>query len=133
MTLDSLKSKASRLKAEIDALYLCSKHPKVPWYAKAFAFFILGYALSPVDLIPDFIPVIGYLDDIILVPLGIACLIRMIPKDILDECREKAKSRHISKGNHWIAASVIILIWILAILITSKVLWSYFQEKMAKS
>ncbi len=133
MTIESLKIKARQLRDEIDALYLCSKDPRVPWHAKAFAFFILGYALSPIDLIPDFIPVIGYLDDILLVPLGIACLIRMIPKDILDECREKAKSRHISKGRHWIAASVIILIWLLAILITSKVLWYYFQEKMAKS
>jgi uncharacterized membrane protein YkvA (DUF1232 family) len=133
MTIESLKIKARQLRDEIDALYLCSKDPRVPWHAKAFAVFILGYALSPIDLIPDFIPVIGYLDDIILVPIGIACLIKMVPKDILDECREKAKSRQITKGRHWIAASVIIIIWLLAILITSKVLWFYFQEKMAKS
>lgn len=124
-----MKIKAQQLGEEIDALYLCSKDPRVPWYAKAFAFFILGYALSPIDLIPDFIPIIGYLDDVILVPIGITFLIKMIPKEILDECREKAKSRQIQKGKHWIAALVIIMIWLLAILITSKVLFMVLFPK----
>lgn len=93
MNIELLKIKARQLREELDALRLCSKDPRVPWYAKAFAFFILGYILSPIDLIPDFIPVIGYLDDIILVPLGIACLIKMIPKDVMDECREQVKAK----------------------------------------
>lgn len=125
--IDDWRLKARLLINEIDALYLCSKHPRVPWYAKGFAFLILGYALSPIDLIPDFIPVIGYLDDLILVPIGIALLIRMIPRDVSDECREKAKSHKISKGSHWLAASIIILIWLLAIYFTVKLLWNYFQ------
>ena len=91
MNIESLKVKARQLKEELDALRLCAKDPRVPWYARAFAFFILGYILSPIDLIPDFIPVIGYLDDIVLVPLGIVCLIKMIPENVLDECRKKAK------------------------------------------
>ncbi len=127
MAIEALKIKAQKLKKEIDALYLCSKDPRVPWYAKVFAFLILGYALSPIDLIPDFIPVIGYLDDVILVPLGIVCLKKMIPQDVLDECREKAKDRRISKGNHWIAASVIIMIWVLIVFITIRSLWHYFN------
>jgi len=130
MIIESLRMKAQKLREEIDALYLCSKDPRIPWYAKAFAFFILGYALSPIDLIPDFIPIIGYLDDVILIPIGIACLIKMIPKDILNECRKKANSRQINKGSHWVAASVIIIIWLLAVLVTSKVLWHYFKMKM---
>ncbi len=130
MIIESLRMKAQKLREEIDALYLCSKDPRIPWYAKAFAFFILGYALSPIDLIPDFIPIIGYLDDVILIPIGIACLIKMIPKDILNECRKKANSRQINKGRHWVAASVIIIIWLLAVLVTSKVLWHYFKMKM---
>jgi uncharacterized membrane protein YkvA (DUF1232 family) len=132
MTIALLKIKARILREEIDALYLCSRAPRLPWYAKAFAFFILGYALSPIDLIPDFIPVIGHLDDVILVPLGIACLIKMIPEEILDECREKAKSQQMFKGRHWIAASVIIVIWLLTIAIMSKLFWHYFKE-MVKS
>jgi|APIni6443716594_1056825.scaffolds.fasta_scaffold69497_1 uncharacterized membrane protein YkvA (DUF1232 family) len=132
MTIALLKIKARILREEIDALYLCSRNPRLPWYAKAFAFFILGYALSPIDLIPDFIPVIGHLDDVILVPLGIACLIKMIPEEILDECREKAKSQQMFKGRHWIAASVIIVIWLLTIAIMSKLFWHYFKE-MVKS
>jgi uncharacterized membrane protein YkvA (DUF1232 family) len=132
MTIALLKIKARILREEIDALYLCSRDPRLPWYAKAFAFFILGYALSPIDLIPDFIPVIGHLDDVILVPLGIACLIKMIPEEILDECREKAKSQQMFKGRHWIAASVIIVIWLLTIAIMSKLFWHYFKE-MVKS
>jgi uncharacterized membrane protein YkvA (DUF1232 family) len=132
MTIALLKIKARILGEEIDALYLCSRNPRLPWYAKAFAFFILGYALSPIDLIPDFIPVIGHLDDVILVPLGIACLIKMIPEEILDECREKAKSQQMFKGRHWIAASVIIVIWLLTIAIMSKLFWHYFKE-MVKS
>lgn len=132
MTIALLKINARILREEIDALYLCSRDPRLPWYAKAFAFFILGYALSPIDLIPDFIPVIGHLDDVILVPLGIACLIKMIPEEILDECREKAKSQQMFKGRHWIAASVIIVIWLLTIAIMSKLFWHYFKE-MVKS
>jgi uncharacterized membrane protein YkvA (DUF1232 family) len=91
MGIRSWKTKAKRLRSEVYALYLASKHPETPWYAKAFAALIVGYALSPIDIIPDFIPVIGYIDDLIIVPAGISLLIKMIPKEILEECREKAR------------------------------------------
>jgi uncharacterized membrane protein YkvA (DUF1232 family) len=92
MEIKSWKIKSRQLKNEIVALYLASKHPRTPWYAKVLAALILGYALSPIDLIPDFIPVVGYLDDLIIVPAGITLLIKIIPRDILEECRAKARS-----------------------------------------
>jgi uncharacterized membrane protein YkvA (DUF1232 family) len=97
MDTNSWKSKSNHLKSEIIALYLAYKHPRTPWYAKVLAGLIIGYALSPIDLIPDFIPVVGYLDDLIIVPLGIALLIKIIPRDILEESRAKAQSDILSK------------------------------------
>ena len=90
-TRDSWKQWARRLKRETYALYLAARDPRVPWYAKALAICVAGYALSPLDLIPDFIPIIGYLDDLILVPLGIALVIRLIPSEALADCRERAQ------------------------------------------
>ena len=115
MDLNSWKMKAKQLKNETYALYLASKDPRTPWYAKVFAGLIIGYALSPIDFIPDFIPVIGYLDDLIIVPAGIALLIRMIPKEIMEECRTKARGQPLSHRKNWIAAIMIVLIWMLAI------------------
>ena len=91
MDSKSWKLKAKALKQEVYALSLAAKDSRVPWYAKVFAVLIMGYVLSPIDLIPDFIPVIGYVDDFILVPMGIILLIKMIPKEVMEECREKAK------------------------------------------
>jgi uncharacterized membrane protein YkvA (DUF1232 family) len=85
----NLKTWAGKLKIEVKVLYHACRDPRVPWYAKVVAWAVVAYALSPIDLIPDFIPVLGYLDDLIIVPLGIALVIKMIPKDILDEYREK--------------------------------------------
>ena len=92
LDIKSWKTKAKQLKTEVVALYLAFKHPGTPWYAKVLAALIIGYALSPIDLIPDFIPVVGYLDDFIIVPAGIALLIKIIPRGILEECRTKAQS-----------------------------------------
>jgi uncharacterized membrane protein YkvA (DUF1232 family) len=83
---------ARRLANETYALYLAYRDPRTPWYAKAFALAIAAYAFSPIDLIPDFIPVLGYLDDLLIVPAGIALAIRMVPKDVMAECRERARS-----------------------------------------
>ena len=77
------RKRAGELKTETYALYLAYKHPKVPWYAKGLAACVVAYALDPIDLIPDFIPVLGVLDDLILVPLGISIVIKMIPADVL--------------------------------------------------
>jgi uncharacterized membrane protein YkvA (DUF1232 family) len=118
------RTKSKQLKSEVCALYLASKHPKTPWYAKAFAVFVVGYALSPIDLIPDFIPVIGYLDDLIIVPAGITLLVKMIPKEVLEECRGKAHSQSISKKpRSWAAAMIIVMIWLSAIYIILRLLW----------
>ena len=116
MGIKSWKTKAKALRTEIVALYLASKHPGTPWYAKALAALIIGYALSPIDLIPDFIPVVGYLDDFIIVPAGIALLIKIIPRGILEECRTKAQSDVLNrKPKNWVAGIIIVLIWLLAV------------------
>ena len=106
-----LERLARRLKVEIYALYLAYRDPRVPWYARVFAALVVGYAFSPIDLIPDAIPVLGYLDDLLIVPLGIALAIRMIPLPVLAECREEArnaKDRPVNK----VAAVVVVAIWI---------------------
>ncbi|NUN64003.1 DUF1232 domain-containing protein [Pseudanabaena biceps] len=112
--LQQLKQQAKRLKTELYALYLACHDPRVPWYARAFAFCVVGYAFSPIDLIPDFIPVLGYLDDLILVPLGITLVLKMIPPDVMVECRVKAQSttQH-KKPKNWLAAGIILIVWVL--------------------
>jgi uncharacterized membrane protein YkvA (DUF1232 family) len=116
MDIESWKTKSKQLRTEIVALYLAYKHPGTPWYAKALAALIIGYALSPIDLIPDFIPVLGYLDDLIVVPAGIALLVKIIPGDILEECRAKARSDLLNrKPKNWVAAIIIVLVWLLVI------------------
>jgi uncharacterized membrane protein YkvA (DUF1232 family) len=85
-----LKRWAQRLRVEVYALYLAYKDPRVPWYARVFAAVVVAYAFSPIDLIPDPIPVLGYLDDLVIVPLGVALAIKMIPPQILAGCREEA-------------------------------------------
>ena len=111
-----LKTKIKKLKKEVGALYLAYKRPDVPIYAKLVSILVVGYALSPIDLIPDFIPVLGYLDDLILVPLGIAFAIKLIPKNIMDECRQQSENMYSEgKPKNWIFAGIIICIWILII------------------
>lgn len=109
--VERLKRWARRLKVEVHALYLAYKDPRVPWYARAFAAVVVGYAFSPIDLIPDPIPVLGYLDDLVLIPLGVALAIRMIPPHVLAECREEAhqaKDRPVSR----VAAVVVVAVWV---------------------
>ncbi|MGQ9628408.1 MAG: YkvA family protein [Anaerolineae bacterium] len=108
------KQRARQLKMETYAIYLAYKDPRVPWYAKLFAACIVGYAFSPIDLIPDFIPILGYLDDLVLVPLGVALALKMIPQNVLSECREKAQeATSQGKPANWTAAGAIIAIWLL--------------------
>jgi uncharacterized membrane protein YkvA (DUF1232 family) len=115
MPESSLKEKIRRLKTEVYALYLASKDPRVPWYAKVLMALTVGYAISPIDLIPDFIPVLGQLDDLIIVPAAIALVIKMIPKNVMEECRRKARDEPIDTKTKWVAALIIVSIWILAI------------------
>jgi len=114
------KIKAQSLRAKTYALYLAYRHPGVPWYAKLLAVCIVGYAFSPIDLIPDFIPVIGYLDDLVIVPLGIYLTIRMIPKPIWQECLEQAqKALSNDRPRNWVAAGVVVAVWIIILVIIS--------------
>jgi uncharacterized membrane protein YkvA (DUF1232 family) len=124
MDIKSWKTKSKQVKTEVYALYLAYRHPGTPWYAKFLAALIIGYALSPIDLLPDFIPVVGYLDDLIIVPAGIALLIKIIPRDILEECRAKAQSDLSNrKPKNWVAAIIIVLIWLLAIYLILSLIW----------
>jgi uncharacterized membrane protein YkvA (DUF1232 family) len=117
------QEKARQLRTEIYALYLALGDPRTPWYARAFVVFVIAYALSPIDLIPDFIPVLGYLDDLILIPAGIYLALKMIPGGVLEECRQKAKTETISTKSRWIAAAVIILVWLLVVYLIIKCIW----------
>ena len=116
------KTRARQLKADVYAVYLACRDPRVPWYAKIVAALVVGYAFSPIDLIPDPIPVLGYLDDLILVPLGIALVLRLIPAPVMDECRAKAQER-LDSGHpvNWMAAAVIVAIWIALAVIALRV------------
>ena len=112
----SLRRKVRALEADTLALYLAARDPRVPWPAKAVAALTVAYALSPIDLIPDFIPVIGYLDDLVLVPLGLALAIRLIPPALLAEHRAEAARRFTQGGpRSRIGAVFVILTWALAV------------------
>ena len=111
--LSRIKTWARNLKRDSHAVYLASRDPRVPWYAKILAVAVAAYALSPIDLIPDFIPVIGYLDDLVIVPLGIWLVVSLIPGDVMTECRAKADEagqRPVSRAG----MIAIILVWIVA-------------------
>jgi uncharacterized membrane protein YkvA (DUF1232 family) len=112
--MDNWKRWARLIKRDAHALYFAARDPRVPWYAKVVAIAVAAYALSPIDLIPDFIPIIGYLDDLIIVPLGIALVVRMIPQPILAEHRalaDAALQRPVSR----VAAAVIVAVWIMSV------------------
>ena len=114
--LERWKDWGGQLKLETYALYLAYRDPGVPWYAKVFALCVVGYALSPIDLIPDFIPILGYLDDLIIIPFGITIALKMIPGEVLERCREKARMEMSQdKPKFWLAAGVIVAIWLLAL------------------
>ena len=106
------------MKVETYAIYLAYKDPRVPWYARIFAACVVGYAFSPIDLVPDPIPVLGYLDDLVLVPLGIALALKMIPQDVMAECREEADVlMREGKPTNWQAAAAIVAVWVLMALL----------------
>ena len=112
--LEKLKQRARHLKSETFALYLAARDPRTPWYAKLLVAGIVAYAFSPIDLIPDFVPVLGYLDDLILIPLGITLAIKMVPDSVLAECRARAQEtiqngKPVSRA----AGAVIVVIWLL--------------------
>lgn len=115
-TITGWKQQAKQLKTAVYVIYLVSKDPRVPWYTRVLAACVIGFAFSPIDLIPDPIPVIGYLDDLILIPLGIALVLKMVPAPVLADCQEQAQSvMERGKPTNWIAAGVIVAIWLLLV------------------
>jgi uncharacterized membrane protein YkvA (DUF1232 family) len=119
-----LQQRARQLKTDTFALYLAARDPATPWYARLLVAAVVGYAFSPIDLIPDFIPVLGYLDDLILVPLGIALAIRLIPPPVMAECRLRAHQRlREGKPASRIAGAVIVAIWV--VLAALCLMWGY--------
>ena len=111
--LPRLRDRARVLRRDTYAVYLAARHPRTPWYAKVVAAAVVAYALSPFDLIPDFIPVVGYLDDLIIVPLGIAAVLRLIPADVIEECRTEAQV-HMERHVSWVGAAFMIAVWLIA-------------------
>ena len=119
------KQRVKELKREVYALYLACRDPRVPWYAKALAAGVVGYAFSPIDLIPDFIPVLGYLDEVCLVPLGILLVIRLIPPELMAEHRDLAASAQETPVSR-VATIVIALIWMVSIALCGWLAYRYF-------
>ncbi len=117
--VETWKSRAHQLKTEVYALYLAYKDPRTPWYGRLFAALVVAYAFSPIDLIPDPIPVLGYLDDLVLIPLGVYLALRMIPAEVMADSRQQARVVMAQgKPVNKVAAAVIVLIWIgLAVLV----------------
>ncbi|HLB06108.1 MAG TPA: DUF1232 domain-containing protein [Alphaproteobacteria bacterium] len=110
--LTKLAQWAANTKRDVLALYLAARDPRVPWYAKALAAFVAAYALSPIDLIPDVIPVLGLLDDILLVPLGLYLAVRLIPVEVMADLRRQAERRIREKPRSWLAAALIVALWL---------------------
>ncbi|MEJ7686486.1 MAG: YkvA family protein [Telluria sp.] len=124
---ENLRKWAARIKRDGVTLWFASKHPATPWYAKALGVFVVGYALSPIDLIPDFIPVLGYVDDVLLLPALIWLAVRMIPDTPLAECRSQADDwmqRVGKKPTSRIGPFVIVTLWI-AISVAAGYWWAH--------
>src|SRR5215213_5541601 len=116
MSWQAWKRRARLLSAQTYALYLAYRHPRTPWYAKVFAALIVGYVFSPIGPIPDFIPVVGLLDEMVVVPIGVLIAAKMIPQDVFEECREKA--REVAEGEKpvsRVAAGIVVTVWLVCV------------------
>ena len=129
VNLKEWRRRAGRLKVETYALYLAYGDPRVPLHAKLFVALVVGYAFSPIDLIPDPVPVLGYLDDLVLIPLGVALAVRMIPEEVLSESRQRAWEM-VERGERPVsraAAAVIVALWlaltVLAAFAVARMVW----------
>jgi len=122
--LNHWKQWARIIKRDAHTLYLAARDPRVPWYAKGVAVAVAAYVASPIDLIPDFIPVVGYLDDLIIVPLGIALVIKLIPADIMAEHRALALAAQ-DRPVSWTAAVIFVAIWIATIAVVG---WAIYDR-----
>ena len=120
------KGRAAKLKQDIPAIFLALRSPRTPWYAKALAAVTIVYALSPVDLIPDFIPVIGVLDDLLILPALTALTIRMIPPKVFERCREEAALLWQDQtAKRWYYAIPFVIIWILVLALIAKAVFGW--------
>lgn len=119
-----LSERARQLKTDVPAVFLALKRKETPWYAKAVAALIMVYALSPVDLIPDFIPVLGYLDDLIVLPALIVLFVRLIPSGVMDECRAEAAAQFDGKKpKRWYYAIPFVLVWLLVLFFIGRAIY----------
>lgn len=121
--LEQLKSRARALKKEAYAIYIAARDPRTPWYVKALIFFVVAHTFSPIDLVPDFIPVLGYLDDLIITPGGLWLAVRLIPAEVLAEARATAatpawsvRSRRLDRSVGKVGAVLIVLVWIIVMI-----------------
>jgi uncharacterized membrane protein YkvA (DUF1232 family) len=115
--LQQFKDRARALQTETVAIYLAALDPRTPWYVKGLLLLIVAYAFSPIDLIPDFIPVLGYLDDLLIIPAGITLALRMIPAEVMADARTAAQTRRPRGRIRLLGAGIIVVIWILAIIL----------------
>jgi uncharacterized membrane protein YkvA (DUF1232 family) len=129
--METLKAWARTIKRDAHALYLAARDRRTPWYAKALAVCIAGYALSPIDLIPDFIPVLGYLDDALIVPIGILVAIMLIPPQVMAESRAAA-ALAAEQPVSWRAAAVIGLVWIVSMALCGWLAYRYFAQPYSR-
>jgi uncharacterized membrane protein YkvA (DUF1232 family) len=126
--LESLKQRARLLKGELHALYLVARDRRTPWYAKLIIALVVAYSLSPIDLIPDFIPLLGYLDDLLLLPLGIYLALQLIPTDVLDDARRRAADSPAALPKRWFAAWLVIILWLVALAAAAIVIASLLDD-----
>jgi uncharacterized membrane protein YkvA (DUF1232 family) len=119
------REKARRLKQDVVAIALATRDPRVPWYAKALGACVIAYALSPIDLIPDFVPVVGYLDDLVLVPLGLLLLLRLIPAPVMAEHRAAA-AELAQRPVSYAGAAGIVVIWLAVLAVAAYAMARYF-------
>jgi uncharacterized membrane protein YkvA (DUF1232 family) len=125
--LQRLRDWARTVRRDVVAVWLVARDPRVPWYVKLLAFAVAGYAVSPIDLIPDFVPILGYLDDAIIVPLGIVLVMKLIPEDIVEEHRASAVRAADLPGSKT-AALVIICVWLVAMTAITRFAYWYFRQ-----
>jgi len=116
---ERLRGWARQIKRDVHALYLAAGDPRVPWYAKVAAIAVAAYALSPIDLIPDFIPVLGYLDDLVIVPLGILLAVKVVPADLMEEFRTAAAAADGERALGKWGAAVILILWVVGLILAA--------------
>src|SRR5512138_2308067 len=114
--LEELKKRARALKQEVYTIYIAARDPRTPWYVRGLIFFVVAHTFSPIDLIPDFIPILGYLDDLIITPGGLWLAVRLIPPEVLAEARAKVATQGVDKSIGKVGAVLIVSLWIIGIL-----------------